>query len=270
MYPTESRTATQQRDNLQNDLAATYEVERRKWDEMAAKASPVRSLVAAEDDFQSYASRCSTMPGIIEFLGDLRGKRVLEMGCGLGSLSVLLAKSGAELTAFDISPGSIEVARQRAEAAGVADRIRFDVCPAEQLPYADAGFDVAFGKAVLHHLDAETAHPHLFRLLRPGGKAAFSEPMGMNPVLNFVREYVHYPHKNPRGADRPLNYNDIQDWTEGFSAVHVQEIQLLSMLERGLGFGRPLPVLRRADLALLKRARFLRRYCRYVVMLMEK
>lgn len=251
-------------------LQETYDVERRKWDQMASKASPARSLVAPDDDFQSYARRCSTMPGIAEFLGDLEGKHVLEMGCGLGSLSLLLAKSGARLTAFDISAGSIEVAKQRAVAAGVADRIRFDVRPAEQLPYEDESFDIVFGKAVLHHLDAPTAHPHLFRLLRPGGKAAFSEPMGMNPILNFVREYVHYPHKNPRGADRPLNYNDIRQWTEGFSRVHIDEIQLLSMLERGLGFGRPLPSLRRADRALLKRAPFLRRYCRYVVMLMEK
>lgn len=270
MYSAANKTAAPRRDNVPPDLAAIYEVERRKWDEMATKASPARSLVAEGDDFQSYASRCSTMPGIVEFLGDLRGKRVLEMGCGLGGLSLLLARSGARLTAFDISAGSIKVARQRAEAAGVADHIDFAVCPAEQLPYEDASFDVAFGKAVLHHLDAPTAHPHLFRLLRPGGKAAFSEPMGMNPVLNFVREYVHYPHKNPRGADRPLTYDDIRHWTEGFSTVHIHEIQLLSMLERGLGFGHPLPVLRRADRALLKRASFLRRYCRYVVMFMEK
>lgn len=251
-------------------LAAVYEVERRKWDAMAAKASPTRSLVAATDDFQSYASRCSTMPGISEFLGDLQGKHVLEMGCGLGSLSLLLARSGANVTAFDISEGSVQVARDKAVAAGLADRIRFDVCPAEELPYEDASFDIAFGKAVLHHLDAATAHPHLHRLLKPKGKAAFSEPMGMNPVLNFVREYVHYPHKNPRGADRPLNYEDIGHWTKGFSMVQIEEIQFLSMLERGLGFGRALPVLRRADGALLNRAPFLRRYCRYVVMLMEK
>lgn len=266
---TECQTASDHR-TTSDHLQETYDVERRKWDEMASKASPARSLVTKTDDFQSYARRCSTMPGIVEFLGDLQGKRVLEMGCGLGSLSLLLAKSGAKLTAFDISAGSIEVAKERAAAAGVADRIQFDVCPAEQLPYEDGSFDIVFGKAVLHHLDAPTAHPHLFRLLRPGGKAAFSEPMGMNPVLNFVREYVHYPHKNPRGADRPLNYDDIRQWTEGFSKVQIQEIQLFSMLERGLGFGRPLPMLRRADQALLRRAKFLRRYCRYVVMLMEK
>lgn len=270
MYSIENETHLEHRSDPNLDLEAVYEVERRKWDEMAARSSPARSLVAAEDDFQSYASRCSTMPGIVEFLGNLRGKRVLELGCGLGGLSLLLAKSGAELTAFDISAGSIDVARKRAEAAGVADRIQFDVCPAEQLPYDDESFDIAFGKAVLHHLDAATAHPHLYRLLRPGGKAAFSEPMGMNPVLNFVREHVHYPHKNPRGADRPLNYDDIRNWTTEFSAVQIQEIQLLSMLERGLGFGRALPLLRRTDRALLNRAPFLRRYCRYVVMLMEK
>ena len=53
-------------------------------------------------------------PGIAEFLGDLRGKRVIEYGCGLGKLTVLLARSGAQVTAFDLSEGSVEVARKRA------------------------------------------------------------------------------------------------------------------------------------------------------------
>lgn len=49
------------------------------------------------------------------FLGDLRGKRVLEIGCGLGQIAVLLRKSGADVTAFDISLMSVVATRKRAE-----------------------------------------------------------------------------------------------------------------------------------------------------------
>ena len=249
-------------------LETVYGVERQKWDSL------VPETVAAEhisnEDFWSYQQRVTTLPGVKEFLGDITGKKVLEYGCGLGHISVLLAKSGAHVTGFDLSAESVTYGRKLAAANGVGDRIQFDVCPAEELIYPDDTFDIIFGKAVLHHLAPAVAQPHLLRVLKPGGKAVFSEPMGMNPVLNFVRDYVYYPQKNPRGADRPLNYDEIYSWAKGFSSMQIREIQLLSMLERGLGFNNRLRPLRSLDNALLSSFPRLRRYCRYVVMLMTK
>lgn len=57
----------------------------------------------------------------------------------------------------------------------------------------------------------------------------------MNPVLKFARDHLPYPDKNPRGADRPLGYREICEWVRRFGQVRVEEFQLLSMLERGLG-----------------------------------
>ena len=53
------------------------------------------------------------------------GKRVLEVGCGIGTDSINFARAGAELTAVDLSSESLRIAEQRAEVMGVADRIRF-------------------------------------------------------------------------------------------------------------------------------------------------
>jgi 2-polyprenyl-3-methyl-5-hydroxy-6-metoxy-1,4-benzoquinol methylase len=247
-------------------LQDVHDIERAKWDGMAARERPDQALLVEDADFGGYCRRSSTMAGIEEFLGDLRDKEVLEYGCGLGTMSTLLARSGARVSALDISPVSIEVARRRAELHGVEARIDFVVSEAERLPYDAGRFDVAVGRAVLHHLDVEQAVPELHRVLRDGGRAAFSEPMGTNPVIAFARDHLPYPGKNPRGADVPLSYEDIAAWERPFREADHREVQLLAALERALGV--KMAPLDRADDWLLERFPGLRRLCRYVVMRM--
>jgi 2-polyprenyl-3-methyl-5-hydroxy-6-metoxy-1,4-benzoquinol methylase len=244
-------------------------VEVAKWDELARREHTDASLGVADADFGAYTRRVSTMVGIEEFLGDLRGRDILELGCGKGEISTLLARSGARLTAIDLSPASIDVARRRAALHGVDGAIDFVVTAAEELPLQAESFDIVVGKAVLHHLDASRAAPELHRVLRPGGRAAFSEPLGTNPLLRFARDHLPYPNKNPRGADVPLSRADLRAWEAPFSWTHHREIQLLAMAERALG-DRDMPRLRRADDWLLARVPPLRLLCRYVVMTMVR
>ena len=251
-------------------LEGRHESERQKWDLLAAAAIGGVQPLPPGEDFHRCADRDPLLRGVSSFLGDLSGVRVLEYGCGVGSMTVRLARSGADVTAFDISAGSIEVARRRAEINDVADRVRFDVAPAEALPYTSGSFDVVFGKAVLHHLDLQLGSAELYRVLRKGGKAAFSEPMGMNPILNVVRDHLPYRSKTPRGADVPMNYDEINAWNKGYSYFDYREVQLLSMIERAVGFKTALPRLRRADDWLLTHVPRLRRFCRYVTIFMIK
>ena len=133
-----------------------HEAERRKWDAHAEASLPNLSdlpVTAADATFAGYARGRLLLDGMAEFLGDLDGREVLEYGCGLGELTVLLARSGARVTTFDLSPASVDFTRRRAERDGVADRVRFVVAAGESLPFPDASFDLAVGKAVLHHLD---------------------------------------------------------------------------------------------------------------------
>ena len=247
-----------------------HQAERSKWDAIALSKASRLKLVAPGDNFHRYATRTSTMVGVSEFLGDLSDKRVLEVGCGLGELSVLLAKSGARVTAFDLSPMSVAVTRKRSQLNQVGKAINLVVAAGESLPFRDESFDIIFGKAILHHLDVNLGQPEIYRVLKRGGKAVFVEPMGMNPLLNFVRDHVPYPHKNPRGKDSPLTYDEINAWGQGYRYFYFREIQFLSMLERGLGFHKRLKTLRQLDDILLEYFPFLRRYCRYVVIYMIK
>ncbi|HEV8065827.1 MAG TPA: class I SAM-dependent methyltransferase [Acidimicrobiales bacterium] len=85
------------------------------------------------------------------------GKRVLEIGCGIGTDTMNFARAGAEVTAADLSGESIAVARQRAEIFGLSDRVTFANCDAETMEDVpeEPKFDLVYSFGVIHH----TPHP---------------------------------------------------------------------------------------------------------------
>lgn len=110
------------------------------------------------------------IPGFAEF-ERWQGKRVLEIGCGIGTDTISFARAGAQVTTVDLSEKSIELARQRATIYGLDDRIRF--CPgnAEELSrFVPAEpYDLIYSFGVIHH----TPHPEvvleqLHAYTRPG------------------------------------------------------------------------------------------------------
>jgi ubiquinone/menaquinone biosynthesis C-methylase UbiE len=82
-----------------------------------------------------------------------KGKRVLEVGCGIGTDSINFARAGAYLTAVDLSGESLRIAKQRARVMGVEDRIEFVQANAEELTSAVAGdpYDLVYSFGVVHH-----------------------------------------------------------------------------------------------------------------------
>jgi 2-polyprenyl-3-methyl-5-hydroxy-6-metoxy-1,4-benzoquinol methylase len=248
-----------------------FALERAKWDSHAgAMHTKGLKVYPPEADFGWLCRKDPLLQGVDSFLGDLRGKQVLEYGCGLGSLTLLLARSGAFVTALDLSEASIEVARARVHQAGVDDHVSFVLSAGEALPFEDGSFDVAVGKAVLHHLEPVSGAQELVRVLRPGGRGAFSEPLGTNPFVNFVRDHIRYPGKHERGADIPLRHSDIETWLEPFAQSRIDGVQLLSMIQRGFGLRIRFATLRRFDVALLHRLPSLWPLCRYGVLTMVK
>ena len=248
------------------ELETKHAGERAKWDQRAAEELTADDLLPPDITFRAGVESDGDMSFVAteveNFLGDLNGKSVLELGCGRGTYAVLLARCGALVTATDLSPGSIEQTRRRAELNGVT--LKTVVTAAEELPFPDESFDMAFGTSVLHHLEVDRAGPELTRVIKPNGKAFFREPMGMNPLLRFARNHLPYPYKTPRGADRPLSYTEIEAWGRGFSRYWFREYQLFSMIERGFGFNHRFPRLRRFDHAALGRFPALRRWARLV------
>jgi 2-polyprenyl-3-methyl-5-hydroxy-6-metoxy-1,4-benzoquinol methylase len=81
------------------------------------------------------------------------GKKVLEIGCGIGTAAISFARHGAHVTAVDLTENSLEVARQRARVYGLEDRIRFMQANAERLSefLPPERFDLVYSFGVIHH-----------------------------------------------------------------------------------------------------------------------
>jgi ubiquinone/menaquinone biosynthesis C-methylase UbiE len=201
-------------------------------------------------------------------LGEVRGLRVLDFGCGHGMAAVVLARRGSEVTAFDLSHGYLAEARDRAAANGVS--IHFVQADGERLPFADGAFDRIWGNAVLHHLEVGTAARELFRVLGPGGIAVFCEPWGENPLLSWARRRLPYPGKERTPEEQPLRQAHLRLLRRVFPCVEVRGFQLLSMTRRVLRPGRLLRGLDWCDDLLLTRVPALQRFCRYMVLTLRR
>jgi SAM-dependent methyltransferase len=99
------------------------------------------------------------------------GMRLIDCGCGQGSVTVDLAQAAApgETIGIDVRAGDLEAARALAERRGVTN-VRFQESSVYELPFPDDSFDAAFCHQVLHHLRVPTeALREIWRVLKPGG-----------------------------------------------------------------------------------------------------
>jgi ubiquinone/menaquinone biosynthesis C-methylase UbiE len=105
--------------------------------------------------------------------------QVLELGCGTGYFTKEINETGAKITAIDISPDLLDIARKKIR----SENITFQVDNAYELTFADRTFDTVVGSSVLHHLNIGKAISEMYRVLKSGGTIVFTEPNMMNPQI---------------------------------------------------------------------------------------
>jgi 2-polyprenyl-3-methyl-5-hydroxy-6-metoxy-1,4-benzoquinol methylase len=118
-------------------------------------------------------------------LGDIRGKQVLDYGCGPGEESMYLASLGAIVTSIDISPVGIEVAKRRSDFNKLPIKALVADCLHSGLP--SETFDAVHCLGVIHHVGLERGLAEVHRLLKPGGRLVVAEHVSMSPLIEALR-----------------------------------------------------------------------------------
>ncbi|MCA9866791.1 MAG: class I SAM-dependent methyltransferase [Anaerolineales bacterium] len=112
-------------------------------------------------------------PEIESLAAGLAPGRALDLGCGFGRVAIYLAQRGWLVDGIDFIPAAIEEARQRATAAGVAERARFHAASVDELDFLDPPYDLAVDIGCMHSFSEEMLRIYreeLVRLLRHGGR----------------------------------------------------------------------------------------------------
>ena len=144
-------------------------------------ASTLTYTMGYSDEFQRMLDRRNAETNAEHLLPHLSsGLRVLDLGCGPGTISIGLAKTvePGELHGIDIEESQIEMARAAASAGGHSNAV-FQTGDVTDLPYGDASFDVAHCHAVLMHVpDTRAVLAEVKRVLKPGGLISAREMIG--------------------------------------------------------------------------------------------
>ncbi len=124
-------------------IAASFDARARAFDRFYEPRTSLARLL--------YAPVAERLEATLERCGDVGGISILDAGCGSGRYAVELARRGAHVTGIDIAPAMLEVARARAEVAGVADRCSFAQAGIEALE-PDAGREIVLAIGVLDYV----------------------------------------------------------------------------------------------------------------------
>ncbi len=218
---------------------------RARWGAVAVHDVGVRERVFWDEhvaDLEHLLRRYERGPdpntkAMLDAVEPVRGARVLDFACGAGVTSAFLAQRGARVTAIDISPGSIERARELADRVGLAvDFIAGELTPDTFPPQS---FDAIVGRYALHHVHLRTIAPIFNDILVPGGSGAFMETMGLNPLLNFSRRRLagragvaSYGSED----ERPIDRDDLRilERSVGRVILSVGQMQFLRIFDRNV------------------------------------
>jgi SAM-dependent methyltransferase len=163
-------------------------------------------------------------------LSPLAGREVLEIACGNGIDACICAHNGAEVFAYDASPRSVAMVRQRAEVNGLSDRVHVQTAWKLEDAYPGRTFDAILGYAALHHLPLEGLAEAIHARLRPGGVAVFVEPVVNSRALSRVRALVPWRLAEPTEDEQPLDDAQIAAFARPFGRMVRREFQMISRI----------------------------------------
>jgi SAM-dependent methyltransferase len=173
-----------------------------------------------------------------KLLGNVKGRTLLDYGCGMGEEAVCFALLGAHVTAIDVSPVGVQLTRDRAVYHLVADRVNALVMDATATTFSDDSFDLVHGLGILHHVGLKDGLEEVRRVLKPGGSGVFLEPLGNVKVVERCKRWLHSRLVDRLGLirvnDREENLRlcDIEACAELFDHLQIYTFRLLHRVRK--------------------------------------
>lgn len=206
--------------------------------------------------------------------------RMLDFGSGPGDNALRFSKIGYYVEGFDISETNVALSTRLAKKNGVADKVQFQVSPAEKLPFTNNLFDFIAGIDILHHVDIKLAVAECKRVLKPGGIAVFREPIEV-PFLDQIRNTSLVKMIAPKDKsfehhitedERKLNQVDIDTILSIFPNATIKKYSLFSRFDKFYREGsNPRPsLLEQLDHVLFAFFPFLKRLGGVVILVLKK
>jgi SAM-dependent methyltransferase len=150
-----------------------------------------------------------------------REKKILEIGCGEGRDLLRLCGSGAQVVGIDLSRTGLSVAKD------LSPQTNLLIMDGADLGFADSAFDTVFSRTLLMHVRKKALLRECRRVLRPGGKAVFIEPLRSNPLLIPYRAAIS---SGRRVAPQYLTIPDLDHIRTVFRSVRIWHFYLLSVI----------------------------------------
>jgi 2-polyprenyl-3-methyl-5-hydroxy-6-metoxy-1,4-benzoquinol methylase len=176
----------------------------------------------------SHGVDTAVLDAALAHFGDVRGKSVVEIGCGPGSSALYLASKGANVVALDVSRTAIEELNAHCARHAITN-VR-GVCANAMAINALEPADFVFGSMILHHIEPFGPFAaSLRRLVKPGGKAFFYENSAVSRVLVWFRQHVVGKLWVPKYGDAdefPLTHEEVRELRRHF-AVRIEHPEML-------------------------------------------
>ena len=172
---------------------------------------------------------------VLNKLGNVRGKIILDSGCGVGKMSVFFALQGATVIGIDKDRSRLSAASSLADSLGVQSSCSFLYGSSEECPIDSASIDIIFSKSTIQYMERDKVLNEYVRLLKPGGSMALVENLPYNPFINLYRinrKLTAIIQKKTEYVDSIKGYiktNEIDRLSPCFRFVEQREYHLFRM-----------------------------------------
>jgi SAM-dependent methyltransferase len=195
--------------------------------EIKRSAEEARKTLLQPCEVDRYLNPPADSPYPLEYafhlLGDVRGKTVLDLGCGTGENLLPLVKRGARVLGMDISPDLIALAERRLQDAGMQAELTVGSAYETGLP--SASVDAIFCMSLIHHLDIALVCQEMRRILARDGFVVLKEPIRFSKTYAWLRDLLP-SHGDVSDYEHPLTSAELAIVTERFRAAGTRYFRL--------------------------------------------